>query len=214
LGQPLGAILNYAEAAMIYLKQSPPNLAKVEEILANIQRDDLRAANIISHLRGLLRKKHEIEVQEFDLSVIINDTMQIVGAEAIRNGVELEPYRPNGAMPVRADRVQVQQVLVNLAMNGIDAMRGNSSGERKMAINTALANGSVEVTIADTGTGVPPDKLNKVFDAFYTTKGNGTGLGLSIARTIVQTFGGTIWAENRPGGGAIFRFRLPLLKTI
>ncbi|HMF23447.1 MAG TPA: sensor histidine kinase [Pseudolabrys sp.] len=212
LGQPLGAIQNYTEAAIIYLKQTPPNLAKVEEILASIQRDDERAANIISHLRGLLKKRHEVEAQKFDLNEIINDTMQVVGAEAIRNGVELEPYRSNGALPVRADRVQVQQVLVNLAMNGFDAMRGSKPGERNMVINTACADGSVEVTVADTGTGVPPDKLNKVFDAFYTTKGNGTGLGLSIARMIVETFGGRIWAENRPSGGALFRFTLPLLK--
>jgi signal transduction histidine kinase len=136
--------------------------------------------------------------------------MRIVGAEAIRNGVEFEIYRPSGVLPVRADRIQVQQVLVNLAMNGIDAMRGSNLGKRKMEINTALASGSVEVTVADTGTGIPPDKLNKVFDTFYTTKGDGTGLGLWIARTIVQAFGGKIWAENRAGGGALFRFTLPL----
>jgi len=97
-------------------------------------------------------------------------------------------------------------------MNGIDAMRDRD--ERTMSIGTALVDGSsIEVSISDTGTGIPPDKLNKVFDAFYTTKGHGTGLGLSIARTIVQSFGGNIWAENRLEGGARFRFRLPLAKS-
>jgi signal transduction histidine kinase len=214
LGQPLAAIQSYAEAAMIYLQQSPPNLAKIGSILASILDDDQRAANIITHLRGLLKKKNGVEMQEVDLNYIISNTMEIIGAEALKNGVDLAAYKPNGALPVRADPIQLQQVLVNLAMNAIDAMRDCNLGKRKMLINTALANGSsIEVSVADTGTGIPPDRLNNVFDAFYTTKGHGTGLGLSIARTIVQTFGGRIWAENRPEGGALFRFTLPLSKT-
>src|SRR5262249_17410905 len=132
--------------------------------------------------------------------------------EAQRNGVDLAAYRANGALPVRADRIQLQQVLLNLAMNGIDAMR--DCEKRTMSITTELVDGSsVAVSVSDTGTGIPPDKLNKVFEAFYTTKGHGPGLGLSIARMIVQTFGGRIWVENRPGGGALFRFTLPLAKT-
>jgi len=212
LGQPLAAIQSYADAAMLYLKQSPPNLEKIERILARIQQDDQRAANIIAHLRGLLKKKDEVETQEFDLNDVITDTIDIVGPEAQRNGVDLAAYRANGALPVRADRIQLQQVLLNLAMNGIDAMR--DCEKRTMSITTELVDGSsVAVSVSDTGTGIPPDKLNKVFEAFYTTKGHGTGLGLSIARMIVQTFGGRIWVENRPGGGALFRFTLPLAKT-
>jgi signal transduction histidine kinase len=118
-------------------------------------------------------------------------------------------------LPVRGDRIQVQQVLMNLAMNGIDAMHDCRPGEAEMLISTALVGGSaVRVSVADSGTGVPPDALNKIFDAFYTTKGHGTGLGLSIARTIVETYGGKIWAENRPGGGATFFFTMPLSKAM
>ena len=99
-------------------------------------------------------------------------------------------------------------------MNGIDAMRDCDHGKRRLSISTALVdNSSIEVSVADTGTGIPPDKLNTIFDTFYTTKSHGTGLGLSIARTIVETFGGRIWAENRPGGGALFRFTLPLISS-
>ena len=99
-------------------------------------------------------------------------------------------------------------------MNGIDAMRDCDHGKRKLSISTALVgDSSIEVSVADTGTGVPPDKLNTIFDTFYTTKGHGTGPGLTITRTIVQTFGGRVWVENRPGGGALFRFILPLSKT-
>ena len=211
LTQPLAAIQSNADAAMIYLEQSPPNLATVKNILANIQQDDQRAANIIIHLRQLLKKRDEVETQEFDLNNVIVDTLDIVRPEALRHGVDLISYTPNGTIPVRADPIQLQQVLVNLAMNGIDAMRDRD--KRTMSISTALIDGSsVEVSVSDTGTGIPPEKLNKVFDAFYTTKGHGTGLGLSIVRTIVQSLGGSIRAENRLEGGARFRFTLPLAK--
>ena len=99
-------------------------------------------------------------------------------------------------------------------MNGIDAMRDCDHGKRRLSISTVLVDDtSIEVSVADTGPGIPPDKLHTIFDTFYTTKGHGTGLGLTITRTIVQTFGGRVWVENRPGGGALFRFILPLSKT-
>ena len=214
LGQPLAAIQSYADAAMLYLKQSPPNLEKIGKILTGIQKDDLRAADIVTNLRGLLKKRDEIEPQELDLNDIITSTVEIVGAEALRNGVDLDAYRPNGPLRVRADRIQLQQALVNLAMNGIDAMRDCDHGKRRLSISTVLVDDtSIEVSVADTGPGIPPDKLHTIFDTFYTTKGHGTGLGLTITRTIVQTFGGRVWAENRPGGGALFRFVLPQSKA-
>jgi signal transduction histidine kinase len=212
LGQPLGAIRNNAEAALLYLKQSPPNLAKVGGVLTRIVQDNDRAANIITHLRRMLKKRGEAETQEVDLNDVISGTMDVVRSEALKNGVDLASYKPNGALPVRVDPVQLQQVLVNLTMNGIDAMR--DCEKRAMSISSALIDGSsVEVSVSDTGTGIPTGKLNEVFEAFYTTKGHGTGLGLSIARTIIETFGGKMWAENRPVGGALFRFTLPLAKT-
>jgi signal transduction histidine kinase len=117
-------------------------------------------------------------------------------------------------LPVRADKVHLQQVLLNLAMNAMDAMSGCRGDRREIALQTALASRSeVEVSVADSGPGIPKDKLKDIFETFYTTKQYGTGLGLSIARTIIETYGGTIWAENRTGGGAVFRFTLPLAKT-
>src|SRR5262245_172205 len=214
LNQPLAAIQSNVDAAMLYLKQNPPHIAKIESLLMRIGQDDQRAAGIISRVRGLLRKKDEVELQEFDLNDVITETMETVGAEAVKNRVDIDVCQANGALLVRADRLQLQQVLVNLAMNGIDAMRNCASGERKMSIRTALVDtASVEVSVADTGMGIPQDKLNKIFDAFYTTKGHGTGLGLSIARTIIERFGGRIWAENCSDGGAVFRFTLPRLKA-
>jgi signal transduction histidine kinase len=214
LNQPLAAIQSYADAAILYAKADPPNLAKVEEILGNIRKDDQRAADIIGHFRGLLKKRDAIEMEEFDLNDIIVDTVQVVGPEALKNGVELKVHNPNGPLPVRGDHIQLQQVFMNLAMNGIDAMNDCNSGQRLMSIRIALMEGDeVEVSMADSGTGIPPDKLSMIFDAFYTTKDQGTGLGLSIARTIIETFRGRIWAENRPAGGAVFRFTLPLSRS-
>jgi signal transduction histidine kinase len=211
LNQPLGAIQSSAEAAMLYMKADPPNTARIEQILTNIIRDDERAAKIVSHLRGLLKKKAETELEQFDLNEVVHDTLEIVGPEALRKGIELKACSATGALPVRGDRIQLQQVIMNLVMNGIDAMRDCGRAPKQMTIDTALIDGStVEVCVADSGVGVPPDRLNQIFDAFYTTKHHGTGLGLSIARTIVETYGGKIWAENGAEGGAVFRFSLPV----
>ena len=215
LNQPLGAILSYAEAAELYLKADPPNIERVEGILANIRRDDQRAAEIINHFRGLLKKSEAVELQEFDVNDVVRDSLHILDAEALKRGVSLSAYQAEGSLPVRADQVHLQQVILNLAINGMDAMQSCAPGKRRMSIQTALVGRSaVEVSVANSGTGIPAGKLNEIFDAFYTTKRLGTGLGLSIARTIVETYGGKIWAENRPGGGAAFRFTLPLSKGL
>ncbi len=215
LNQPLGAIQSNAEAASLYLKADPPNIRKVEQILANITRDDQRAADIISHLRGLLKKKEVLELQEFDLNDVVQDTVEIIGPEAIKNGVELSTIQADSSLPMRGDRIHVQQVILNLAMNAIDAMHNCIPGSGRISIETALVDGAAaEVSVADSGTGIPADRLNTIFDTFYTTKRQGTGLGLSIARTIVETYGGKIWAENRVEGGATFRLTLPLARAI
>jgi signal transduction histidine kinase len=214
LNQPLGAIQSYAEAAILYLKSSPPNITRVSQILASILRDDRRASDIIAHLRGLLKKNDALELQDLDLNDVVQDAFRIVRSEALKRGMELDTGRANGFLPVRGDRVHLQQVILNLAMNGMDAMQGCPPGSGKMSIQTALIGKSeVEVSVADSGTGIPTDKLGAVFETFYTTKQDGTGLGLSIARTIVETYGGRIWAENRPEGGAVFRLVLPLSKA-
>ena len=213
LNQPLGAILSNAEAAEVLLAANPPDLHQLKEILADIRRDDQRAGEIIRRLRGLL-KKSEIELQEFDLNEVIRSALHILEPEAHRRGVALSADQAQGPLPVRADQVHLQQVIINLAANGLDAILDCSPDKRRLALQTAkVGESEVEVSVADTGTGIPDDKLNDVFKTFFTTKPQGTGLGLSIARTIIETYGGRIWAENRLGGGAVFRFTLPLAKT-
>jgi signal transduction histidine kinase len=214
LNQPLGAIQSYAEATTLYLKADPPNILRVEQILEHIRQDDKRAADIISQLRGLLKKSETVELQEFDLNEVVRDTLQIAGPQAMKQGVELSGLPTKGRLPVRGNRIQLQQAILNLVMNGIDAIQNGASRPGKITVQTTTVGDlQTEVALSDSGTGIPIDKLNKVFDAFYTTKRSGTGLGLSIARTIVETYGGTIWAENHAGGGAVFRFTLPLSKA-
>jgi PAS domain S-box-containing protein len=211
LNQPLGAILSNAEAAEVLLTANPLNVAQLKETIADIRRDDERAAEIIKQLGGLLKKGGEIELQEFDLNDAVGCALHFLDHEAETRGVVPGLNQAQAALPVRANVVQLQQVILNLAVNAMDAMACRDPGSRRLTLETALAgDADVEVSVSDSGIGIPPDKLERIFDTFVTTKPQGTGLGLSIARTIIETYGGKIWAENRPSGGAVFRFTLPL----
>jgi len=214
LNQPLGSILCNAEAAELLLAADLPDLNQIKEILADIRLSDQRAGDIITSLRGFLKPK-EMESQEIELSEVIGSVVRFLEAEAKEQNVKINIDQVQPARFVRADRVHLQQVLLNLALNGMDAMRDTLPGRRRMTFATALVDTStVEVSVADTGGGIPDDKLKNLFEPFFTTKPHGMGLGLSIARLIVQTYGGTIWAENRHDeAGAIFRFTLPLVKA-
>jgi signal transduction histidine kinase len=210
LNQPLGAILSNTEAVELLLAANPLNLTQIKEILADIRKADQRAGEIIGSLRAFLKRK-EIERREVELSEVIGNVVHLLDAEAKERKVEMTADRVQPALFVRADLVHLQQVLLNLALNGMDAVLDCVPGRRRITFETALVGKStVEVSVADTGTGIPSDRLKSVFEPFFTTKPHGTGLGLSIVRTIVETYGGRIWAENRHEGGATFRFTLPL----
>ncbi|MEY9772922.1 sensor histidine kinase [Sinorhizobium fredii] len=212
LNQPLGAIRINAETAAVLLESKEPDLTLIQQVLADIRDDDQRASEIIARMRGLLKKRGEIDWQEFDLNEVIQSAIQILHTEAERRSVIVSTVATEQALPVRADRVHLQQVILNLATNAMDAMLQASTGERRLIFQTAVneTRENVELSISDTGSGIPRDKLGSIFDAFYTTKPAGTGLGLSIARVIIEIYGGRIWADNRPEGGAVFRFVLPL----
>jgi signal transduction histidine kinase len=208
LNQPLGAILSNSDAGELLLESAGPQLDDIRQILADIRRDDLRASEVIKHLRALLRKG-EVELQPLDLNEVVADALRLVDGESRRRGIELETELSAVLPAVRGDKTQLQQVLLNLVLNGMEAM-AESSAKRRLTVQTASdPNEEAEVVVTDTGPGISPDRLPRLFDAFFTTKDYGMGLGLSIARSIIESHGGRIWAENNADGGAAFRFTLP-----
>jgi signal transduction histidine kinase len=212
LNQPLGAILSNTEAAQILLKASPPDVSQIGEILSDIVRDERRASEIILGLGNLLRNKTAGDLYAFDLNATVRDVVKIVSPEVTRRGVVLRTILAPEILPVRCDPIHLQQVIINLVMNGLDAME-DAPKPHNLTIRTtraAKAEG-IEVRISDSGKGIAPANLATIFDAFFTTKPQGTGLGLPIARTILESYGGEIWAENRQRG-AVFSFRLPVVK--
>jgi signal transduction histidine kinase len=212
LNQPLGAILANTETAQVLLNSQQVDLALLKEILVDIERDDKRAANIIGHLRGLLKKRSGSDVQVADINETIEEAIAIIGPDMKRRKFTLTSAQEQCKLPVRADHVHLQQVIINLLMNGMDAMNSSPNNNRDIVIKTAMIkNTEVEVSVADSGRGIPSGMEHAVFDAFFTTKPDGTGLGLAIARTIIENYGGHIWAENQPSGSAVFRFNLPLV---
>jgi signal transduction histidine kinase len=209
LNQPLGAIHNNAGAAEMLIKADPPKLQEVAEILADIKRDDQRASDIIARIRRMMRKT-QFEVQDVDLNETVGEALQMVAADATVKGVSLKTELEPGVSKVRADRVEVQQVILNLVLNAIEAMHDQHAQRRELVIRSRRANDKeAEVSVADSGPGIPDEMLPRIFEPFVTSKGSGMGLGLAISRTIVEAHGGQIHAENSPTGGAVFRFTLP-----
>jgi two-component system, LuxR family, sensor kinase FixL len=205
INQPLGAILSNADAAEMLLRSGPESLDEVKQILGDISKDVLRASEVIRRLRGLLSKR-ELEMQPLDLNAITSEVLTLVRAESLRRGVVLEAELAADLPTVRGDKVHLLQVLLNLVLNGMDAM-ADIPGPKRLAMRTCLGeNGRVEIAVTDAGTGIPPDRIGRVFEPFFSTKKEGMGLGLSIARSLVEAHGGRIWAENNVGVGATFRF--------
>jgi signal transduction histidine kinase len=215
LSQPLSSIMLSVETMERLLEAESPDVGRAKEVLGDIRHADQHATELISHVKNLLKRRSEVEAQEFDLNDAIAHAMQILLPEAKKRNVMLRANGVQQSLAVRADLIHMEQVILNLARNGMDAMTTIPANDRRMTIQTALPGGStVEVSVSDCGIGIPEHKLNEIFDTFYTTKKEGTGLGLSIARTIVENYGGKIWAENRTKGGAVFRFTLPLLGPV
>jgi signal transduction histidine kinase len=213
LNQPLGAILSNTEAAQMLLKANPPDLTQIGEILSDIIRDEQRAGEIIVGLRNLLNDRKEAKLQALDLNDTVPELVKIVTPEVVRREITLRTILAPEPLSVRADPIHMQQVIINLVMNGMDAMEG-APRPHNLTIRTRrnAEYGVAEVRVSDSGSGIPEENLTHIFDPFVTTKQQGTGLGLPIARTIIESYGGTIWAENRQRG-AMFCFTLPLVRA-
>jgi signal transduction histidine kinase len=211
INQPLGAIQTNAETLDLVLQSSSPDLGEIKEIVADIRDDQHRASEVIRRLRSLL-KKAPFEVRDIDLNEVVRETEKFLSAFSAF-AVDLTTSLSPEPLPIRGDPVQLQQVILNLTVNAIDAMSEIPRAERKVIIRTARVRDLAEVSISDAGPGIPPDKLKAVFDPFFTTKAHGMGMGLSIVRTIVEAHIGQIVAENQAAGGAVFRAAFPLAKT-
>ncbi|SFU52035.1 sensor histidine kinase [Pseudoduganella namucuonensis] len=211
LNQPLAAIMSNAEAAELFMRMDPPALGDVEEILGDIKRDDRRASELIRRMRELLRKSDPV-AQRVDLNEAVSQVRALLAGEARMRRVALEAETAPAALPVSADPVQLQQVLVNLVLNALDATEAvDAAAPRAVALRARRrGDGMAEVLVNDTGCGFGGDR-ERLFESFFTTKPQGMGLGLSIASAIVQAHGGRIWASDNPGGGATVGFSLPAL---
>jgi signal transduction histidine kinase len=211
--QPLSAILSNVETAELLLSRPEPNPAAISDILADIKRDDLRANEIVRRLRNLLRKR-ELKLERIDINALIENVVMLIRADAARRSVIVKTHFAPGLPLLAADPIHLQQVLLNLIINAMDAMTDTPPTARWLDIHTRCeAHETVEVSIIDTGHGMSDEQLGRAFDSFFTTKEEGMGLGLSIARSILQAHGGTIRAERRKDGGMIFRFTLPVPKS-
>jgi C4-dicarboxylate-specific signal transduction histidine kinase len=211
LNQPLTSIRGNADAGLRLLADGKLDLVEIREILADIVQDDERAVQVIQRLRGLLHKG-EIQAQPVDLNAIIRQVLELTRSDIISRNVTVETALDLRGALVLADRVQMQQVLLNLVINACEAMAGMPPRERKLRIDTSVSSDGrcVQLEVSDVGCGIAAGDLERIFEPFVTTKKEGLGLGLAICRSIVHAHDGDLWAGNAPGGGACLHMSLPV----
>jgi C4-dicarboxylate-specific signal transduction histidine kinase len=208
VNQPIAAAVTNANACLRWLAGDIPNLEEARGAARRIVRDGTRAAEIISRIR-LLFKKGAPRREMVDVNEVIREMIVLLGSEATRYSISVQTDFAADLPQVMGDRVQLQQVMMNLIMNSIDAMK-DVDGMRELAIESRRAeNEHLMVSVSDTGVGLPPQHEDQIFDAFFTTKPQGTGMGLSISRSIVESHGGRLWAADNSSHGASFSFTLP-----
>ena len=209
LNQPLGAILANAETAEFLLEQDTLALEEMRAVVTAIRKDGERAGEVIRRMRGLFGK-HELKLELLDLNSLVHDVRQLVSRDLALRGISLSVALAPGLPEISGDRTHLQQVVLNLIVNAMDALAGQPREKRHIRVSTCpTTDCQVEMAVTDSGPGIEPDTLPRVFQPFYTTKPDGMGMGLSIARTIIDAHCGRIWAENITTGGAAFRVALP-----
>jgi C4-dicarboxylate-specific signal transduction histidine kinase len=210
--QPIATARNNARAALNFLGRHPPDLSEVKEALDCIVGDADRAGDIIDRIREHI-KKAPPRKGHFDLNEAINEVIVLGRSAIIKNGVSVQTRLSEGLFPIHGDRVQLQQVVLNLLLNAVEAMGSREAGARELLISTEQDHRGVLVAVRDSGPGIDPSYLERVFDTFYTTKSSGMGMGLSICRSIIDAHGGRLWAEANEPRGAIFQFTLPAVQV-
>jgi len=207
VNQPLMSVVTYGEAGMRWLRRDPPDLHEVDTAITRIVSEGRRAGEIVARIRAFLGKAPARHAA-LDVAATIEDAARLVQHELVRGNVELHLELEPNLPVVRGDRIQLQQVLVNLMMNASQAMSGQR-GPRRLAVSGAsTGEARIDITVADTGPGIAPDHLERLFDPFFTTRPQGMGMGLTICRTIAEAHGGELTVESEPGRGARFRLLL------
>jgi C4-dicarboxylate-specific signal transduction histidine kinase len=207
--QPIAAARNNARAAMHFLDRNPPDLGEIREALDSIVGDADRAGDIIDRIRDHI-KKAPPRKSRFDLNKAIDEVIGLARSAISTNGVSVRTHLADALAPIEGDRVQLQQVVLNLILNAVEAMSTVEAGPWELSISTEQTQtGGVLVSVRDSGPGIDPDHLDRVFQAFYTTKSGGVGMGLSISRSIIDAHGGRLWADMNASGGAVLLFSLP-----
>lgn len=209
INQPLGAILSNAEAAEMLLDQTPPPMDEVRRILVDIRNDDLRASHVIQRLRALLRRG-EVERVAVPLESIITEVTAILNSEAKRRGVQVRTRLPAEPLTVLGDPIHLQQVLINLMINAMDAMSPPPPNSH-LEIRLQRQGDRGLLAVQDSGVGLPAELIPRLFDRFFSTKPNGMGMGLAISRSLIEEHGGSIWVESQVGRGTTFFVSLPLV---
>ena len=210
VNQPITGVVTGAEAALRWLGAKPPNLDEVRKVLGQIVKDGMRAGDVIYRIRALI-KKAPPRMARVDVNEAVLDVITLTRSELLRHGVSLQTELATGLPLIKGDRVQLQQVILNLTLNAVEAMSGVDEGAREMRIGTGReASNGVLVSVRDLGPGLDPRNVDRLFEAFYTTKPDGLGMGLAICRSIIEAHGGRLWATANEPRGAVFQFTLPL----
>ena len=213
IAQPIATARNNARAALNFLDRQPPDLGEAREALACVVEDADRSGEIIDPDRDHM-KKAPLQMARFDLNDAISEVILLGRSAIIKNGVSLQTRFSEGLFPVHGDRVQLQQVVLNLFLNAVEAMGSVEATPRDLLISTEQDDTGVLVAVSDSGPGLDPSLLERVFEAFYTTKSSGMGIGLSICRSIIDAHGGRLWAEAHEPRGTIFQFTLPAVRSV
>jgi C4-dicarboxylate-specific signal transduction histidine kinase len=209
INQPLASILTNADTARLIIDRDPARTWDIRRILADIRADNLRAGAVIRRIRGLVAKR-EAEHRRFAINAVVDEVLAFLRNEAARRNITLAATLDPAAPDVLADRVQLQQVILNLVLNAMDAMEETPAPRRIVAVSTAiLEDGSAQISVADRGHGIAAENFPRLFTSFWSTKPDGMGLGLNIVQSILEAHGGSIRAENNTSGGATFRVVLP-----
>jgi two-component system sensor kinase FixL len=207
--QPLAAIRANVDAAKLYLRRSQLDVDEFRSIIDDIEQDDVRAAEIINRMRTFIRGS-AVSMQTFGLQDVVEEVFSLLRHEATSRRVELKYSLPTSLPLACGDRVQVSQVILNLLINGVDAVQARPDGAKLVVLEARTAEmESIEITVRDSGPGIPDGRLEEIFNPLFTTKAAGLGVGLALSRMIVEAHGGRVWAENAQTGGAVFRFTLP-----